>query len=52
MAAEQADRRAAQLDAAERRRGPPVPTGVALAAAKSRGAKFHGKDEPLEPPTS
>jgi hypothetical protein len=53
MAAEQAERRAAQLDAPERRRGRPVATGVALAAVKSRGAKFRGtKDEPHGPPTS
>jgi hypothetical protein len=53
MAAEQAERRAAQLDAPEHRRGRRVATGVALAAAQSRGAKFRGtKDEPHGPPAS
>ncbi len=52
-AAEQAERRAAQLDAPKRRRSRLVATGVALAAAALAAAKFRGaKHEPPPGPPS
>jgi len=51
-AAEQAERRAAQLDAPKRRRGRLLATGVALAAAALAAAKFLGGKHEPEPPAS